>query len=168
MIKSLSFLAASSVWSCTLTNLTQPSKFCASTSISPFVCTDDGVFNDNQRTASHYRKQLSQCSTAKKRANVCPNTPSLCHLNVLNKTTYCGGNDQVCQSSQFASLPRSQSSSQCLSYCYTDCYPCNSKDNCDLLVGFGILADVNNQSCFSLEQSGAGLLTRPALFKWLQ
>ena len=160
-VKALSILAASSVWSCTLTNLTKPSKFCASTTISPFVCTDDGVFNNNQRTGSYYKKQLNQCSTEKKRANVCPNTPSLCHLNVLNKTTYCGGNDQACQSSS------QSSSSQCLSYCYTDCYPCNSKDNCDLLVGFGILADVN-ETCFSLEQSGAGLLTRPVLFKWLQ
>ena len=137
-----SVASASSAWTCSATGGSKPSAFCSGVPVPRNACTDDGVFSDNQRDEKHYTKQLKQCQTLKKRRSVCPNEPDLCHRDVLNKTTFCGGHDQSCATS-----------STCLPYCYTDCYPCNTKDNCDMLQSFGIAA-APGQPCFSLEENG--------------
>ena len=147
---------SSSAWTCNFTNLTKPSTFCAPVPVPPSVCTDDGTFDDNQRSKSYYKKQQDQCSSLKKKKSVCPNSPDLCQRDILNQTSFCGGHDQSCQTS-----------SSCLSYCYNDCYPCNTRSDCDLLVGFGILA-LPNQTCFSLEAAGQGLLSYSKIFHWVQ
>ena len=142
-----------SVWTCNLTNTSQPSSFCKEITIPISVCTDDGIFDDNQRSQKGYNKQFSQCSTKSKRKNTCPNNPTRCKQDVFNKTTYCGAHDQTCSVS-----------SSCLSYCYSDCYPCNSRSNCDTLVAFGIAAPPNT-TCFSL---GRGIIPHSKVIQLIQ
>ena len=142
-----------SVWTCNLTNTSQPSSFCKEITIPISVCTDDGIFDDNQRSQKGFNKQFSQCSTKSKRKNTCPNNPTRCKQDVFNKTTYCGAHDQTCSVS-----------SSCLSYCYSDCYPCNSRSNCDTLVAFGIAAPPNT-TCFSL---GRGIIPHSKVIQLIQ
>jgi hypothetical protein len=139
--------AMQSAWTCSSTGESQPSKFCGSVPVPHNVCTDDGSFSDNQRDEKHYDKQLGQCATTKGRKSVCPNAPDMCYRDVLNKTVFCGGHDQTCATS-----------ATCLPYCYSDCFPCNTKENCDMLQSFGIAA-APGEPCFSLEQNQAGILS---------
>ena len=180
---------SSSVWSCTPTNTSVPSSFCRDVPVPPHVCTDDGVFDDNQRTKKKFRSQLQQCTTLKKKKETCPNDPSQCSRDVFNKTTYCGGNDQICTNSSSSASQRdtvvkylsnskevvemniSTTTTTCLSFCYADCYPCNDQSDCDLLVSFGVLAPKNQTDCFSLEKSnGAGgrILPYPVVSRMIE
>ena len=54
-----------------------------------------------------------------------------------NKTAYCGGTAQPCKRD-----------SDCLATCYSDCFPCNTASNCDMLVDFGVLA-AKGAPCYS-------------------
>lgn len=134
------------VWTCvsTANASASASSFCKSEAPpSPGVCVDDGDFDDNQRDETSYKKQQNQCATAKDRAHTCPNQPALCRRDVFNQSTWCGGHDQACD-------PNGKD--RCLAYCYSDCFPCNTKANCDLLVSFGVAAPAG-APCFSLEQA---------------
>ena len=128
-----------SPWTCVQTNTSNSSQFCSDVKIAPLLCTSDNIFDDNQRSAKGFTKQKLQCKTKGSRKKVCPNDPTKCKYDVFNQTTYCGGNGQTCSTDD-----------NCLSYCYDDCYPCNTRENCDLLVSFGIAAPPN-APCFSLE-----------------
>ena len=137
-------LGDSPVWTCvsTKTSSKTSSSFCKDVLVpQPGVCTDDGTFDDNQRTEHYYEKQRGQCKTAKSRKETCPNSPSHCRDDVFNKSTFCGGHNQRC-------VPGPNDS--CLPFCYADCYPCNSKSDCDMLVSFGVAAPPS-APCFSLE-----------------
>ena len=132
------------MWTCvsTKTSSKTSSSFCKDVLVpQPGVCTDDGTFDDNQRTEHYYEKQRGQCKTAKSRKETCPNSPSHCRDDVFNKSTFCGGHNQRC-------VPGPNDS--CLPFCYADCYPCNSKSDCDMLVSFGVAAPPS-APCFSLE-----------------
>ena len=175
---------SSSVWSCTPTNTSTPSSFCRDVPVPSHVCTDDGVFDDNQRTKKKFHSQMEQCTTLKKKKETCPNDPSQCSRDVFNKTTYCGGNDQICTNSSSSSASQRDtmsnskevvelniSTTTCLSFCYADCYPCNDQSDCDLLVSFGVLASKNQTDCFSLEKSnGAGgrILSYPVVSRMIE
>ena len=66
--------------------------------------------------------------------------PSVCHTQVMTtKEIFCGGTDQACKTTK-----------ECLMYCYSDCFPCNSKANCDILVGFGLVAAEGDAKCWSI------------------
>ena len=132
------------VWTCVSTNTSskRSSSFCKDVEVpQPGVCTDDGVFHDNQRTEHSYKKQRDQCKTAKGRNETCPHSPSHCRGDVFNKSTFCGGHSQRCVAGDHRF--------SCLPFCYADCYPCNSKSDCDMLVSFGVAAPPS-APCFSL------------------
>ena len=46
--------------------------------------------------------------------------------------------------------PKKDVGSPCRSYCYTDCFPCNTRANCDMLVDFGILVLCMICSCLDI------------------
>jgi rhamnogalacturonyl hydrolase YesR len=146
-----------SVWSCvsTKTAVNTSSSFCRNVAIpQPGVCSDDGSFDDNQRSEHYYQKQRDQCQTLQKRQETCPNAPERCRDDVFNKSTFCGGHDQQCNPGRGRNT--------CLPFCYADCYPCNSKSDCDMLVSFGVSA-APDAPCFSLE----GRSIPPSTFrKW--
>jgi hypothetical protein len=148
---------ADGVWTCVSTNTSSKtsSSFCKDVFVpQPGVCSDDGTFDDNQRTKHYYEKQRNQCNSARSRKEVCPNSPAHCRDDVLNKSTFCGGFDQKC-------VPGGKTKS-CLPFCYADCYPCNSKTDCDMLVSFGVAAPPG-AACYSLE----GRSIPPRVFqKW--
>ncbi len=150
------FSSSDSIFSCTSTANASAlaSPFCTDVPIpTPGVCTDDGIWDSNQRSEEKFKEQSKQCDTEESKKKTCPNDPSQCKFDVFNKTTFCGANDQVCQDPG--------SSSSCLAYCYADCYPCNDKSDCDLLVSFGVVAQ-DGDPCFSLEKQDRASL--PAVY----
>jgi hypothetical protein len=57
----------------------------------------------------------------------------------LTQDEYCNVKDQQCTKD-----------SDCLLWCYADCYPCNDRANCDTLEAFGLIAPENSTDCFSI------------------
>ncbi len=149
---------AAAPWTCAHTrNATaRASPFCAGVPPPrPGACTSDGVFDSDRRTAKAFAKQAKQCATKKARRKTCPNDPAQCARDVLNQTAFCGGHDQACNVSN-----------TCLPFCYADCYPCNARSDCDLLVSFGVAA-APGAPCFSLEPSGGSPLPASRVRAWL-
>ena len=80
------------------------------------------------RSERDYDKQRGECATEHERENICPNDPSECTAQVFSYEEYCGLYDQNCSRD-----------ADCLGYCFGDCYPCNSRSDCEILEGFGVI-----------------------------
>ena len=128
--------AGSGVWDCLKVNTSLVSPFCASTAKPAKVCATSSI---EYHTKSSFDKQAKECTTAHKRKEQCDNDASKCMP--LTKDAWCGGRDQPCRAA-----------SECLSYCWADCFPCNAEADCELLVDFGIAAAAG-APCWSLTNS---------------
>jgi hypothetical protein len=97
------------------------------------------------RSKKEYEKQSKECSSEHKRKETCPNDPSKCKSQEFSFEEYCGVFDQSCRTDD-----------DCLGWCYGDCFPCNTRDNCDILESFGVIAP-EGTPCFSPFNHSAGL-----------
>ena len=127
---------AAGVWDCLEVNASLVSPFCSSTATPARVCATQNI---EYHTGASYDKQAKECTTAHKRKKQCDNDSSKCQP--LTKDAWCGGRDQPCAAA-----------ADCLSYCWADCFPCNSEADCELLVDFGIAAPAG-APCWSLMNS---------------
>ena len=123
-------------FSCIAVDSSKLSSFCRGVPAAKVCDTGGGAAFPYDRDEATFEKQLKECSTPERRRKMCPNEPSRCA--VLNQTQYCGGSDQHCVSTR-----------ECLQFCYSDCYPCNDKSDCDTLVAFGVVAQPGGK-CWSL------------------
>ena len=137
---------SSTAWECVDVNASRVSPFCASTAKPMRVCSDTD--EPDYHTQAEYEKQAGECSSARKRKEQCDNDASRCKP--LTKGAYCGARSQPCKHA-----------SSCLSYCWADCFPCNERSDCDLLVAFGIAAAAG-EPCWSLMNSSSGRAVLPA------
>ena len=126
---------ASSPYHCGEVDFAKLQPFCSEVP-PPFVCMDATDFaNIYLRTNVTFATQEDECSTTLKAHKICPNDPQACKP--LNKTQYCGGANQACNKTTSSDVQDAKK--ECLPICWTDCYPCNSMADCELLVSFGVL-----------------------------
>ena len=99
------------------------------------TCVDAAGYR--KRSKHEFEKQHDECSSEHKKKEVCPHDPGRCHTQVFTYEEYCGVYDQSCETD-----------ADCLAGCYADCFPCNTRSNCDILESFGVIAPEGSR-CFS-------------------
>lgn len=114
-------------FSCVTVNQSLVSPFCSSAVLKPRTCSLGPEPDAYTRTAHGFKTQAQQCSTPALAADTCDNDPSAC--TTLSFNEYCD-----------VSAPLCETDADCLPFCYTDCYPCNLKADCNEFVDFGIVA----------------------------
>lgn len=132
--------SSSGTWECVDVNASRVSPFCAGTAKPMRVCSDSE--EPEYHTQAEFEKQAAECSSARKRKEQCDNDASRCQP--LTKGAYCGARSQPCKRA-----------SSCLSFCWADCFPCNARADCEMLVAFGIAAAAG-EPCWSLTNSSSG------------
>jgi hypothetical protein len=130
-------VAGDGVYTCAPLNLSQVDDFCHpyAPTFPKATCVDATGYP--RRSKAAFEKQLRECSTARSQRSMCPNDPKECTTQIFSKKEYCGVYDQQCTRD-----------SDCLAYCYADCFPCNTRANCDTLVAFGVVAE-EGAPCYS-------------------
>jgi hypothetical protein len=127
-----------SMYTCVPVNQSQVDSFCDPllSRLPKKTCVDATGYR--HRSKKGYQKQSKECSTELKRKANCPNDPSECAA-CQNMTfdEYCGVYDQACETDE-----------DCTGGCYSDCYPCNTRANCDMLEAFGVIEPPGKQ-CWS-------------------
>ena len=123
------------MYSCMAINSSAVETFCSNATLPAKTCVTGDTYNYH-KTEKLFRKQAASCSSHKKEAKQCDNDASACK--VLSFQEYCGVYDQPCRKAE-----------DCLGFCYSDCYPCNDKSDCDTLVAFGLVAEPG-KPCFSV------------------
>lgn len=133
-----------SFFTCQPVNKSAIDTFCTQLlpSLPAATCVDAAGYP--QRSERDYDQQRDECSTAHKRKKTCPNEPSKCTTQVFTYEEYCGVYDQQCSSDK-----------DCLGFCFSDCYPCNSRSDCEILEGFGVIAP-EGAPCFSPHNHSSG------------
>ena len=130
-------IAGDSLYKCTPVNQSAIDPFCSQ--VLPLLprktCVDATGYR--KRSATGYKKQRDECSSAKKRESMCPNEPFKCSSQIFSYKEYCGVYDQRCESD-----------SDCVGFCFGDCFPCNDRGDCEILQSFGVIAP-DGSPCFS-------------------
>ena len=127
----------SSFYTCQPLNHSAVDSFCRDLlpSLPTATCLDAAGYR--KRSEHDYKKQRDECSSEHKRKKTCPNEPSECSSQVFSREEYCGVHDQRCTNDD-----------DCIAYCFSDCYPCNDRSDCEILESFGVIAP-EGAPCFS-------------------
>ena len=133
----LAFATKDNFFTCQPVNKSAVDSFCEQLlpSLPTATCVDATGYP--HRSEREYEKQRGECATEHARKQICPNDPSGCTAQVFSYEECCGLYDQNCSRD-----------ADCLGYCFGDCYPCNSRSDCEILEGFGVVAP-EGAPCFS-------------------
>ena len=126
------------LYSCQPINHSRVSNFCDGLPLPASTCVDAAGFH-YRRDRKGYEKQKSECTSPRAAKDVCPNKPTLCDAQIMDRSTWCGQFDQACSTD-----------ADCEAICYSDCFPCNDAADCDTLVAFGVVASRGDTQCFSV------------------